>query len=311
MEKIYDMLVIGGGPGGLTAALYGARAGLEVLVLEGRLPGGQMALTAKIDNYPGFPDGIDGFTLARQMREGAVRFGAEIRAASAQSLALSGDVKKAATGEKTCLGRTVVIATGADPRRLGLPGEEELVGRGVSYCASCDAAFYRGKTVAVVGGGNTAAGDAEILARLCEKVYLVHRRNSLRADKLLADSLKKTENVEFLWNHTVTALRHGEMLSGIRVREIYTGAEREIPCDGLFVAIGQEPNSGLCRGELASDVHGYLPGIRTEIPGVFTAGDVRAKAVRQVVTAAADGAEAAHFAMEFLRTQNGKNRCIP
>ena len=306
MDSVWDMLVLGGGPGGYTAALYGARAGLRTLVLEKLCPGGQMALTERIDNYPGFPEGVDGIALGERMRQGAERFGAGTVLAEARELALSGPVKEVSTSEGVFYGRTVVLATGAGPRPLGLPGEEGLLGRGVSYCAACDGTFYRGKTVAVVGGGSSAAGDALLLSRLCKKVYLIHRRDTLRADRISREALEMAENVEFRWNSNVTALLHGERLTGIRIRNESTGAESEIACDALFVCIGRKPASDLVRGKLALDDSGYVVAVEsteTGIPGVFAVGDVRAKAVRQVVTAVGDGAAAAHSAGEYLARQ--------
>lgn len=303
MEHIYDMLIIGGGPGGYTAALYAARAGLDVLVLEKLSAGGQMALTAQIDNYPGFEDGIDGFTLGEKMQAGAQRFGAKTEYAEVYSLDLSGEIKKAETSEGTFLGRTLVLSTGASPRTLGVAEEEALLGRGVAYCAACDGMFYKGKTVVVVGGGNTAAADAMLLSRVAKKVILVHRRDTLRATKIYHAPLMKAENVEFVWNSTVSQLLHNEKLTGIVVKNVNTGEETTIPCDGLFVSVGRSPATELVKGQIALDPAGYIPAdesTRTEIPGVFAVGDIRAKALRQVVTAVADGAVASHYAEEYL-----------
>ena len=208
MERVYDMVIIGGGPGGYTAALYAARAGLRTVVLEKLSAGGQMALSAQIDNYPGFPEGIDGFTLAEQMQSGAERFGTETELTEVTAVHLSGAVKKVETDDGTFYGKTVVIATGATPRELGLPKEQELVGRGVNYCAACDGMFYKGKTVVVVGGGNSAVADALLLSRVAKKVFLVHRRDTLRATKIYHQSLERAENVEILWNSAVTELLH-------------------------------------------------------------------------------------------------------
>ena len=303
MEHIYDMLIIGGGPGGYTAALYAARAGLDVLVLEKLSAGGQMALTAQIDNYPGFEDGIDGFTLGEKMQAGAQRFGAKTEYAEVYSLDLSGEIKKAETSEGTFLGRTLVLSTGASPRTLGVAEEEALLGRGVAYCAACDGMFYKGKTVVVVGGGNTAAADAMLLSRVAKKVILVHRRDTLRATKIYHAPLMKAENVEFVWNSTVSQLLHNEKLTGIVVKNVNTGEETTIACDGLFVSVGRSPATELVKGQIALDPAGYIPAdesTRTEIPGVFAVGDIRAKALRQVVTAVADGAVASHYAEEYL-----------
>ena len=303
MEHIYDMVIVGGGPAGYTAALYAARSGLSTVVLEKLSAGGQMALTEQIDNYPGFAEGIDGFTLGERMQQGAERFGAVTELAEVRRAELSGAVKVLDTGDEVFRGRTVVIATGAVPRTLGVPGEEELVGRGVHYCAACDGAFYRDKTVAVVGGGNSAAADALTLSRIAGKVYLIHRRDSLRATKVYHEMLMSAPNVEFCWNSTVSALQHGERLTGLRLREVQTGAERDIACDGVFVSVGRVPATELFREELTLDESGYIvadESTRTRLPGVFAVGDVRTKALRQVVTAVADGAVAVHYAEAYL-----------
>ena len=303
MEHIYDMVIVGGGPAGYTAALYAARSGLSTVVLEKLSAGGQMALTEQIDNYPGFAEGIDGFTLGERMQQGAERFGAVTELAEVCRVELSGAVKVLDTGDEVFRGRTVVIATGAVPRTLGIPGEEELVGRGVHYCAACDGTFYRDKTVAVVGGGNSAAADALTLSRIARKVYLIHRRDSLRATKVYHEMLMSAPNVEFCWNSTVSALQHGERLTGLRLREVQTGAERDIACDGVFVSVGRVPATELFREELTLDESGYIvadESTRTRLPGVFAVGDVRTKALRQVVTAVADGAVAVHYAEAYL-----------
>lgn len=308
MDHIYDMLIVGAGPGGCTAALYAARAGLDTLVLEQLSPGGQMALAAQIDNYPGFHEGIDGFTLGERMQAGAVRFGAQFRRLQAQSLRLDGPVKEIRAEGEVFYGRTVVLALGAGPRELGLPGEQRLVGRGVSYCAACDGPLCRGKTAAVVGGGNSAASDALVLARCCRRVIVVHRRDTLRAEKVYRTLLEQTDNVEFRWNSTVCALLHenGERLTGLRLRSVGSGEESVLPCDGVFVSIGRKPATQLVRGQLELDPAGYIVAdetTRTGLPGVFAVGDVRTGAVRQVVTAAADGAAAVHYAEAYLAAQ--------
>lgn len=303
MEKIYDMIIIGGGPGGYTAALYGARAGLKVLVIEKLSAGGQMALSPMIDNYPGFDAGIDGFSLGEKMLTGAQRFGAESLLAEVTELLLNAPIKTVRTTEGDFEAPVVIIATGADPRNLGLPGEQALVGRGISHCAACDGMFYRGKTVVVVGGGNTAAADALQLSRICEKVIVVHRRDILRASKVYHQPLLNAPNVEFRWNSTVSELIQNGRLTGVKVQNLISGEEAEIPCDGLFVSIGRQPNSGLVQGQLELDEAGYIAAdesTATSLPGVFAVGDVRTKTVRQIVTAAADGAIAAHYAEEYL-----------
>lgn len=305
MEHIYDMIVIGGGPGGYTAALYGARAGLDTLVLEKLSAGGQMALTSQVHNYPGFDEGIDGFTLGQKMQAGAERYGAVTELAEVYSLDLNTKPKTVKANTGTFHGNTVVLATGATPRPLGLDGEQDLIGRGVHYCAACDGMFYKGKTVVVVGGGNTAAADAALLARICEKVILVHRRDTLRATKIYHEPLMNAENVEFLWNSTVSELQYEEKLTGIKVQNVQTGEERTIPCDGIFVSIGRMPATELVRDQLTLDQAGYVvadESTRTNIAGVFAVGDVRTKALRQIVTAVADGATAVYYAEEYLQT---------
>lgn len=300
---LYDVIVIGGGPGGYTAALYAARANLSVAILEKLSPGGQMGTTDVIDNYPGFPQGVNGFELAMQMKEGAERFGAQTQLAEVTQVELAGQVKTIHTSGGDYQARTVVLATGAHPRELGLPGERELRGRGVSYCATCDGMFYRGKTVVVVGGGNTAVSDVLYLSRLCEKVYLVHRRDTLRASKVYLDPLQKAENVEFVWDSEVKQLLRDQAVTGVRVRNKKTGEERDIPCAGVFVAVGYLPNTELYRGQVELDEAGYVLSdetTQTNLPGVFAVGDLRKKPLRQVVTAASDGAVAAHFIEEYL-----------
>ena len=301
--RLYAMVIVGGGPGGYTAALYAARAGLDIIVLEKLSAGGQMALTSQIDNYPGFEAGIDGFTLGEKMQQGAERFGAETELAEVLSMDLTGPVKRVETSEGTFYGKTLVLATGAGPRKLGIPGEEALLGRGLHYCAACDGMFYRGRTVVVVGGGNTAASDAIQLSRICKKVIVVHRRDALRAEKILHGPLERAENVEFRWNSTVSGLVGSEKHTGLRLQNVHTGEETVIDCDGVFVSIGRTPATGLVRGQIPLDAAGYVPAdesTRTDIPGVFAVGDIRAKALRQVITAAADGAMAAHYAEAYL-----------
>ena len=304
--QIYDMAVIGGGPGGYTAALYAARAGLNVVVLEQLSAGGQMALTEQIDNYPGFDAGIDGFTLGEQMQRGAEHFGAETILAEVKSVELQEPVKRLKTSEGTIMTRTVVIATGATPRPLGVSGEKEWTGRGVHYCAACDGMAYRGRTVAVIGGGNSAAEDALTLSRFAKKVYLIHRRDTLRAEKIYTKQLEEKENVEFCWNSTVEKLICTERLTGVQLRNSKDHTMQELLCDGIFVSVGRNPATGLLQGQVTMDQAGYLCAdetTRTNLPGVFAAGDVRTKPLRQVVTAAADGAVAAHFAEQYLNEQ--------
>ena len=303
MDKLYDVLIVGGGPAGYAAALYCARAGLSTVVLEKLSAGGQIALTEQVDNYPGFDEGIDGFTLGQKMEAQAERFGAETQLCEVLSLDLTGKIKVAHTTDGDFMGRTVLLATGANPRPLGVADEEAWLGRGIHYCAACDGMFYRGKTVAVVGGGNTAAADALLLSRVAKEVHLIHRRDSLRATKVYHQPLQEAENVIFHWNATVAALNHGEIFTGLTLRDKNTGALTELPCDGVFVSIGRQPNTELVAGQVALDPAGYIAAdetTRTNLPGVFAVGDVRTKELRQVVTAVADGAVASHYAAEYL-----------
>ena len=300
MDKHYDMLIIGGGPGGYTAALYAARAGLSVAVLEKRSAGGQMALTNQVDNYPGFPEGIDGFELAERMQQQAERFGTRTEYAEVTAVDLLADPKVVESSEGRFTGKTVVIATGAGPKKLGLAGEDALVGRGVAYCAACDGMAFRGKDVAVVGGGDSAVADALLLARVAKSVTLIHRRDALRATKIYHESLKKADNIRLLMNTQVTELIADKRLAAIRVRT--PEGEREIPMDGLFISVGRDPNTALFREQLALE-NGYIPAgedTKTAIPGVYAVGDVRTKELRQIVTAVADGAMAVHSAEGYL-----------
>ena len=305
MQHVYDTLIIGGGPAGYTAALYAARAGMDTALLEKMSPGGQMALTGEIDNYPGFEEGIDGFTLGMKMQQGAERFGAKTLYGEALSLRLRLPVKEIDTHDDTLYARTVIIATGADPRTLGLEHEQALTGRGVHYCAHCDGRFYKGKKVAVIGGGNTAVADALYLSRLCAKVYLIHRRDTLRADKIYHEPLLASPNVEFIQSSRPTAfvVQDGK-LSGLTIEEIATATQRTLSCDGVFVSIGRRPTTEFLNGALDTAA-GYIiadESTKTSLPGVFAAGDVRTKELRQVVTAVSDGACAAHAAQEYLAT---------
>ena len=304
---VYDMIIVGGGPGGYTAALYAARAGLDTVVLEKLSAGGQMALTEEIQNYPGFEDGIDGFTLAEKMQRQAEQFGAKTEYAQVMRMDLTAEPKILETSEGTFFAKTVVLATGANPRELGLPNEAALTGRGIAYCAACDGMRYRGRTVVVVGGGNSSAADALLLSRIARKVILVHRRDTLRATKVYHDPLMRAENLEFRWNSTVIELLHGDQLTGVRLRDVKTGAETEVPCDGVFISVGREPATELVRDQIALDKSGYVAAgetTETSVPGVYAVGDVRTKPLRQVVTAVADGATAVHMAEAYLAGGN-------
>ena len=306
MDKIYDVVILGGGPAGYTSALYAARAGLDTLVIEKMSVGGQMTLTGDIDNYPGFPDGIDGFSLGMSMQSGAERFGAETQYDEVLSVDFGEQIKKIKTlGGEICA-KTVIIATGANPRELGIENESALTGRGVHYCAHCDGRFYKDKIVAVVGGGNSAAQDALYLSRLAKKVYLIHRRDTLRATKIYHKPLLETSNVEFLWDSAVQEFIVEDKFAGVVVKNLKTQESKNLLCDGLFISIGRKPATEFLKGAVALDQNGYViadENCKTNIDGVFVAGDVRTKILRQVVTAVSDGAVAANMAEEYI-TEN-------
>ncbi len=302
-EKIFDTIIIGGGPAGYTAALYCTRAGLSTLVLEKFSAGGQMTQTSTIDNYPGFDEGIDGFSLGFKMQSGAERFGARTLQTEVLSADLKTTPKRIVTDSGEFLAKTVIIATGADHRHLGIDKEESLIGRGLGYCAACDGMLFRGKTVAVVGGGNSAAADALLLSKICAKVYVIVRRDIMRATKIYHEPLMRAENVEFKWNSNVRELLHGMKLSGVKIENSKSGELEEIALDGLFISIGREPATEMFRGQVELDASGYIiadESTCTNIPGVFAVGDVRTKVLRQIVTAAADGAVASHYVEQYI-----------
>lgn len=307
-DKIYDTVIIGGGPGGYSAALYCARSGLSVLVLEKLSPGGQMATTGQVDNYPGFEDGVDGFELGEKMKKGAERFGAETDFSEVTAVDLAAQPKQIQTTSGMLFARTVVLATGASPRELGLPEEKELRAHGVAYCAACDGMLYRGKTVVVNGGGNSAAEDALFLSKICKKVYLVHRRDALRASMVYQNALKNSP-VEMIWNSRISEILHEKKVTGVKLENVLSGKNTELACEGVFVAIGRIPDTELFRGQVDMD-KGYLAAdetTKTNLPGVFAVGDVRTKPLRQIVTAASDGAVASKFIEEFLnQEESGK-----
>jgi thioredoxin reductase (NADPH) len=298
---MYDTIIIGAGPAGLSAGIYAARAGMSVLLLSSGGAGGQAANAHLIENYPGFENGISGGELCAAMEAQALRLGVEMKKRAAKKVMMEGAVKTVSTSKDTYEAKTVIIATGAAPRKLGLEREKELTGSGVSYCATCDGGFYKDKVVAVVGGGDTAVMDGVFLSRIAKKVYLIHRRDALRAAKASENALKACPNVEILWDSAVQSLQGAPLLSGIEVKNLKTGQTQQLAVEGLFVAVGSDPQTGLFEGMLELN-KGYIPapGTKTAIDGVFAAGDVRADVLRQVVTAAADGAIAATLASEYI-----------
>lgn len=295
MSTIYDVIIVGSGPAGLAAAVYGQRAGLSLLVLEeAYVSGGQVLNTYDVDNYPGMP-GISGMELAEKFYEHARSMGASFMTASVRGIHEEDGLKVVETAKEKLLTRTVILATGARHRLLGVPGEEALTGMGVSYCATCDGAFFRDKTVAVVGGGDVAVEDAIFLARGCKKVYVIHRRDQLRAAKILQEKLLSLDNVEMKWNCVAEEIQGDGQVSGIKVRDVKSGQSSELAVDGVFIAVGILPNTGFLGDFLQLDEGGYIVAgedMKTSVPGVFAAGDVRTKALRQIITAAADGANA-------------------
>ena len=301
MSHIYDVIIIGGGPAGFTAALYCARSGMDTLVIEKLYAGGQMCLTPQVENYPGFYNGIAGFTLGNKMQKCAIKYGAEVINEEVTEVCLRDIIKIVKIKNYTLYAKTVVAATGAEHKALGIENEEKLIGKGVGYCATCDGMLYKNKTVAVVGGGNSAVSDALYLSKLCKKVYLIHRRDALRATRVYNNQLENIKNIEILWNSTVEKLLFDNKFNGIGI--CGTNGFYELPCDGLFISIGRKPETELFKTQLELDSSGYIvadESTRTNLKGVFAVGDVRTKYLRQIVTATADGAVAAHFIEEYL-----------
>lgn len=302
---MYDLIVIGSGPAGLSAAVYGKRAGLKLLVLE-RAPmsGGQVLNTYEVDNYLGMP-GINGFDMGMQFRAHADKLGVEFKEAEVTALEDIGDRKVVRTTEEELEARTVILASGAVHAHLGVPGEEELGGMGVSYCATCDGAFFRGRTVAVVGGGDVALEDAAYLARTCEKVWLIHRRDELRGAKVLQEELRNLSNVEVLYSTVVEEICGEDAVESLRIRNVKSGEVSNLPVSGIFIAVGIHPETELVQDLTACDAGGYVlagEDCATQVPGLFVAGDIRKKPIRQIVTAVADGANAATSAAAFCNS---------
>ncbi|NLT97287.1 MAG: thioredoxin-disulfide reductase [Christensenellaceae bacterium] len=302
---MYDVIIVGAGPAVLTAGIYAGRAGMSALILERVFPGGQIARAHIVENYPGFPDGVEGVELGIRFKEHAERHGAVIESAEVTGYSLDGEIKKVFTSDKTYEAKTVILAMGAAYKTLGLYSEKRFLGTGVSYCATCDGPFFRGKDVVVVGGGDTAIEDALYLANFVNRVYVVHRRDELRAQMALQKAARQNERIEFVWNSEVDTITGDTMVTGVRVRNNKTQEMRLIPCSGVFIAIGTVPHTEEVKSQVKTDAFGYIvtdSGMRTNLPGVFAAGDIVAKPLRQVVTAAADGAIAIYSAQEYLRT---------
>jgi thioredoxin reductase (NADPH) len=303
-QSLYDVVIIGGGPAGLTAGLYTSRAQLRTLLVERMIMGGQVMTTTKVENYPGFPGGIDGPDLMVRFQEHCQEFGLEIEYGEVESLADRGREKVLTVDGKEVRARTVIITTGAEPRKLGIPGETELTGRGVSYCATCDGAFFRQVPVAIAGGGDTAAEEALFLTRFASKVYVIHRRSELRATKILQERLFAHDKIEILWNTTVVrAEGNASGLQAVELKDTVSGEKRCLDLQGLFVAIGVTPKAHFIAEVLDLDEDGYIltdAECRTSMPGVFAAGDVRKKILKQIATAVGDGAVAAIMAEKYL-----------
>lgn len=303
MGKMYDLIIIGSGPAGLAAAIYAERSKLKTITIEKNpMSGGQVLNTYEVDNYPGLP-GINGFDMGTKFREHAESLGAKFVEDEVQDLDFESKIKKVYGLNETYEAKAILISTGAVHRKLGVSGEEEYAGQGVSYCATCDGAFFRNKVTAVVGGGDVALEDAIFLSRVCEKVYLIHRRDEFRGAKVLQDNVAAIDNIEVLWSHTVEDIFGEDIVTGIRVKDLKTGEERELELDGVFVAVGIIPNSDVFKGKLELDDYGYIVAgedTRTSVPGVFVAGDIRTKALRQIVTAVSDGANAVTSIERYL-----------
>lgn len=298
-----DLIIIGGGPAGLTAGLYAARARLKTVLLERLLPGGQVLTTDWVENYPGFPEGVSGFELMDRMKRQAEGFGLPILNKEVVGLDLSGDIKRVKTTEETLEGKCLLLTTGAFPRKLGIEGEDLLIGKGVSYCATCDGPFYRDQTVAVIGGGDTAVEEALFLTKFAQKIYLIHRRDELRAIKLLQERARAENKIEFLWDSVPKRIVGETGVEGLEVKNLKTGGVSQLAVHGVFVFIGYSPNNELVKDLLKLDEWGFVvtnDNMETSVPGIFAAGDIRSKALRQISTAVGEGAAAAFAAEKYI-----------
>jgi len=312
MQKIdYDLVIIGGGPAGLTAGIYAARARLNVILIEKVVPGGQILVTDWIENYPGFPEGLCGADLVQKMTDQAEKFGLGIETNDVVSLDLNGSVKKIHLTDKTIRARALVIATGAAPRKLGVPGELKLFGKGVSTCATCDGPFYRDQVVVAAGGGDTAVQESLFLTKFARKVYLVHRRDQLRATKILQERAFNNDKLEIVWNSVLTEIKGTSNVEQVVLKDVRTGKEESMPADGCFIWIGIIPNTALLDNSVKLDANGFILtdfNMQTSVPGVFAAGDVRATPLRQVSTAVGDAAIAATAAEQYI--ESGKAQSV-
>jgi len=304
MDKSCDIIIIGGGPAGLTAGIYAARARLDTLLIEKLMVGGQTATADIVENFPGFPKGINGLELTQLMHEQATGFGLKTIMAEVTGLELSGVFKTVRTTEGDFTTRAVIVAGGSVRSKLGVPGEAEYAGRGVSYCATCDGAFFRDKTVAVVGGGNVAVSEAIHLTHFASKVIVIHRRNQLRADRILQEKVFADPKIEMRWDSVVTEIKGEDFVSELKLKNVKTGQESTLPVDGVFISMGLKPETDYLKGVLLLDDSGYIvttERMETEVPGIFAAGDIRHNSGRQAICAAGDGATAAMSAERFLR----------